>query len=319
MKKIIISFIFIITILLTSCNYEKIDTKSIFEFDTVINITLYNDNDANKHINDIKDIFTNISNYASDYKNYNDSSIYDLNTKRSIKSNDVLKDMLNKALELKDSTNGYFNPFIGRLSHIWKDSIKKEALPDDNLIKSEIEVMNNTSLIITDDEIKLNGDGNVDLGAFAKGYVCELVYEYLVENNISEYLIDAGNSMILIGKKNMNVGFRVPRKNDYFAKANVNNIGIATSSSEYQYFIHDGYEYHHIISPFTGYPVNNYDMVCVFSNELYKVDVYSTAIYLMDYDEAVKYSNDNNIKIVLFKNKIIYKSNGCDYVEEIQI
>ena len=178
--------------------------------------------------------------------------------------------------------------------------------------------MNNTSVKVEDNYIKLVGDGDVDLGAFAKGYVCGLVYDYLAQNNIKEYLINAGESMVLIGDKKISVGFKVPKsKNTYFAKAMLNDISIASSSSEYQYFMLGGKEYHHIISPFTGYPVNNYDMVSVFTNDIYSADTYSTAIYLMNIEEAKKFASSNNIDIVLFKEKIIYKSSGCDYIEEI--
>ena len=324
MKKLIMVLLLII-VLLISCSNTYFNQETFFSFDTVINITLFNDKDGEKHINEIKNIFNEYSRYSSDYNGYNNSSIYDLNQNREISANEKLKDMLIEATKLKDKTNGYFNPFIGRLSHIWKDVIsnnmnkKPKDLPSDEVIKNELKIMNETSLVFDNDKIKLNGEGNIDLGAFAKGYVCNIVYEYLVLNNIKEYLIDAGNSMVLIGDNVSNVYLRKPKTNKNYAFAKINNIAISTSSSEHQYFIKDNVEYHHLISPFTGYPVNNYEAVSVFTNDIISSDALSTAIYLMDFEYAKKYISDNNLKAILYKEKVIYKSGGMEYAEEIQI
>ena len=317
-----IFFIFIsfIIFILSSCQKIKINTKSLFYFDTVINITLYNDDNATKHIDEMQDIFSNISKYASDYNSYNSSSIYDLNKNRSIKTNNIVKEMLESSLRLKNDTNGYFNPFIGNLSRIWKESIKNKVLPNDDDIKAEIIKMNNTSVEITNSNINLIGEGNIDLGAYAKGYAGKKILEYLNDNNIKYYLIDIGNSMILCGSKvenNISLGLRIPNSSKHFAKANVKDICVSTSSSEYQYFEANGNKYHHIISPFTGYPINNYDEVCVFSNNVEDLDAYSTAIYLMNEDDAINFANEKNVDLVLYKGKIIYKTNRCDYIEEI--
>ena len=319
-KNLIFVFLSFLALLLTSCQAIKTNSKTIFCFDTVVNITLYNDENASKHIDEISEICYEISRYASDYNSFNSSSTYDLNTNRSIKTNQIVKEMLESALRLKDDTNGYFNPFIGNISRIWKKAIEDKALPNDEDIKTELIKMNNTTISITDDNITLVGNGNIDLGAYAKGYAGKKIKEYLEANNIKYYLIDLGNSLMLCGSKveaNLSLGLKIPNTNKYFAKANVKDICASTSSSEYQYFIADGNKYHHIVSPFTGYPLNNYDEVCVFSNKVENIDAYSTAIYLMDKDTAVKFAEDKKIDLVLYKEKIIYKSSGCDYIEEI--
>ena len=319
-KKLILVFLSLIALLLTSCEATKVSTKSFFCFDTIVTITLYNDKKASLHMEGIETICQNISRYASDYNSYNSSSIYDLNKNRTIKTDPGVKLMLESALRLKEETNGYFNPFIGNISRIWKKAIEEKKLPNDEDIKAELIKMNNTSLVIDKENITLVGEGNIDLGAYAKGFAGRKVKEYLQVNNVKYYLIDIGNSMILCGSKvneNLSLGLRIPNKNEYFAKASVNNICVSTSSSEYQYFTIDGNKYHHIVSPFTGYPSNDYDEVCVFSNDVENIDAYSTAIYLMNKEDAIKFAEDKNIDLVLYKEKIIYKSNRCDYIEEI--
>ena len=92
-RNIYLIFIFLIILILASCQKIKVSTKSLFYFDTVVNITLYNDDNATKHIDEMQDIFSEISKYASDYNSYNSSSIYDLNKNRSIKTNNIVKEI----------------------------------------------------------------------------------------------------------------------------------------------------------------------------------------------------------------------------------
>ena len=43
-----------------------------------------------------------------------------------------------------------------------------------------------------------------------------------------------------------------------------------------------------------------------------KADVYSTAIFNMKMEEAISFSKEKDIKIILYKNnEILYQSEGC--------
>ena len=46
-------------------------------------------------------------------------------------------------------------------------------------------------------------------------------------------------------------------------------------------------------------------------------DALSTALFLMDYDSAIDYAKKNNISIILYKDKILYKSEELDYVKTL--
>lgn len=303
--------LFLFVIITASCNMLSTYSKSYFYFDTIINISIKADN--KKHLKNIENIYKNLSNYSNNYESYNGLSIKDLNDNREIELNDDIKGLLDAAIDLKEKTNGYFNPFIGRLANLWKDVVEEKVNDPlgDNVINDELNIMNSTSLIYEDNKAKLIGDANFDLGGIAKGYATEEVHKYLVENNIKEYIIDAGHSNILLGysKKGVNVSINHPfKENTYYGKMSLSDIAIATSSPEHQRREIDGILYHHILSPFTGKPSNIYSSINVICDNSMYADAYSTALFSMELDDLKDFVDKNNIEIIVAKDDdIIYK------------
>lgn len=315
MKKILNLFISIfVIIILTSCNSLKVqECLPIYAMDTTIYVTFYNTKDYDKHYNQIKNIYYLYDNISNDFE-IEDGNVAYLNLNRSITASNELVDLIKTAILMKDKTNSYYNPFVGRLSHLWKDAIKNKRALDDEIVKAELEIIKGTSINITGNLITLAGDGNLDLGGIAKGYATQKVYEYLKENNVTSYLINAGSSNILFGDKNkssFSIGLEKPYNNLYIKIVKSKNNAIGTSSGKYQNVLIDNVRYHHLLNPFTGIPSNIYDNVNVMCNDSMLCDVYATAIFSMDLDMAKKFASDNNIDIILFKdNKIIYETDG---------
>ncbi len=310
MKKIICIFTTLLMLIsLASCNSEvTYECTPISVFDTVVTMVFYDDANYKTYYNDIKAKFNEINRISDDFNiNTDKNNVYVLNDKRKVESG-LLKDMLTKALELKEETNGYFNPFIGRLTHKWKDAIKNNNVLDDSLISEELSIMNNTSLSFDGDVIKLEGQGNIDLGAFAKGYALEWAKNYFEEKNVDKYYINCGSSSIYVANKELNISLSKPYSNDSILDFKESNIGIATSSPKYQYSVINGVKYHHLINPFTGYPSNIYDSVNVIGNNNMKNDIYSTAFFSMSVDDVKEFVKDKDINVILYKdNEIIYQ------------
>ena len=307
MRKIRFVFFLILIFLLSSCNKLSITKcKLISAMDTTISITFYNDDEADKHYKYIKDLFIDYSNLLNNYESIgNDSNIYDLNEKRALEVSPRLKAVIEKALELKDETEGYFNPLIGRLATKWKDAIKNKEVLSKDIIDDELEIINSSSVTIDGNFITINGDANIDLGGFAKGYVTKLAVDYLKENNVNGYLINAGESSVAFGKKgndDFKISLVAPYNNKEIKLLNLGNNSVSTSSGKYQNEIIDGIRYHHLINPFTGYPANHYDNVNVIMEDPLMGDAYSTAIFAMDLDEAKAFIKEKNIDVILYKD-----------------
>ena len=313
MRKIFAFLLFLSIIILTGCNALEITScKPIYVMDTIINIKFYNVNDYQTHYNEIKKIYNMYDKLADDFKEY-DNNIYKLNINRSVEASDELIELINYSKELKEKTNGYFNPLVGRLTHLWKDSIKSKKVLDKELIENELEIINSSSIEINDNIISIKGDANVDLGAIAKGYATYKCVEYLKLKNVNGYLINAGESSVALGEKGNNffkATLEAPYSNKIIKNLEIKNTSIATSSGKYQNVIIDNVRYHHIINPFTGYPSNIYDNVNVIIDNSALADCYSTAIFSMELDEAKAFIEKNDLKAILYKDdKILYEKN----------
>ena len=321
MRKLATIIAFSSCLFLTACSHKiKTDTSLIYTMDTVVTLTIYNCDDSKTHFNKIKEIYKEVENVSDDYKSGNGAiSVYDLNNSREALVSDILLDLLKESVKVYEDTSGCFNPYIGRLSHKWKESIKENKILDDSIIKEELSIMKDTKIVFDENKVSIIGDGNIDLGAIAKGYATKKAKEYLESNNVKSYYIDAGKSSICLGDKDsldLSVGLVKPYDKGYIGIIKGKNMAISCSSPENQHVVIDDNIYHHLLNPFNGYPSNIFDSVYVFNDNPLLGDAYSTAIFNMDLDTAISFSKEKNINILLYKgDSIIYKSEGVNIYE----
>ena len=324
-RTILVLNLIVLFFLLTSCGEPVVYSRTIFAMDTIINVTIYNAEE--EHLNNIRDIYMDYSNACDMFNSY-EGNLCDLNNKRSTKVNKELLEVISYSLEIQEELGGYFNILIGRITKIWKDALHigdnsyPVEIPDDELIQAELKIMNESKIIIEGDVVTIEGDANIDLGGVAKGYATQKVEEYLKENNITSYMVNAGSSNISLGYKNKNDSYLVGLTNidrmSYFKKIRVDNKAIVTSSIAEQNRVVDGKIYTHIINPLTGYCVNNYDIVTIIGEQSGYLDILSTTLFSMDIETIKSYLSDKDIEIVLVKdNEILYESEGIKNYEEL--
>ena len=311
MKKLnIFLLISSLVFILTGCALNITYNDVFISLDTQIEISFKSSANGKKQLKEIKNIFKEVDKYSDNYQSHDGKSIKDLNDNREIDLDDSLKALIEASISVKESTNGYYNPLIGRLSKLWKNSIKNKQIVDDATVLEELEIMNNSEIVIEGNKIRITGDADVDLGGIAKGYATELVHQYLVENKIKNYIINAGESNILVGtrKKGYKVGLSKPFDDSLYGIINVNDISIGTSSPKYQSCVIGDVLYNHILSPFTGKPVNYYESVNIINNDSMIADAYSTALFAMDLDTLKSFVDENDIQVIACKdNEIIYQ------------
>lgn len=327
MKRTIFIFnLIVLFFCLTSCAEPVVYNKYIHAMDTLITVTIYNAEE--EHLNKINDIYMDYSNACDMFKPY-DGNLCDLNNKRTVKANKELLEVIKYSLEIQNELDGYFNILIGRITKIWKEALHigdnstPVILPDDELIQEELKIMNESKIIIDGDVVTIEGKADIDLGGVAKGYATQKVEEYMKENNITSYMINAGSSNISLGYKNKDESYRVGLTNldrmSYFMILNIDNKAIVTSSIAEQNRTVDGKVYTHIINPITGYCENKYDIVTIIGEKSGYLDILSTTLYSMDIELIKSYLADKNIDIVLVKDKeIVYSSEGIKNYEEVQ-
>ena len=332
MKKIlslVLSFVLLFSLFgCTNTKYTKYSKSFLELFDTASSITAYDTSQENfdKKYNELYKVIKKYSELFDIYNGYDDiiniKYLNDNAYKEHIEVDKEIIDLLNFSKLAYDVTYGKVNIAMGSVLSIWHDYREDgEALPpksklieankhtniDDIIIDNK-----NSTVFFKDKELK------IDVGAVAKGYVCNKIYEYITKNNLwQNAVISLGGNIITVGSKpNGNdfvIGIENPNSNDYLMKVNAKeNTSVVTSGSYQRYFTVNGKNYSHIIDPDTLYPAEYFTSVTVISSDSALADAFSTALFCMSYDDGIKLveSNDKIEAIWLDNNGKTYQSSG---------
>lgn len=313
MKKTPLFLLPIASICACSTGKQPLVSKEYY-FSSLVEVKLYDG--TKEDIDAISSILNRYDKLSDNYKQKGtDTSVYTLNQsndEQTISSD--LHDLLEKALELKTSTNGYFEPLIGSLSKHWKESLKNKQALDQMIIEEDLNDILNSNLILNEDTAKRVGDAEIDLGAIAKGYTLDKIKEYLDSQKEKQYLISAGSSSILIGEKNTKSGlFNIGLKYYNNAYLSLKNCFVGASGVQEQGVTIDGTTYSHIVNPFTGSAVNLYDFVFVVGSNGALVDALSTCFMMLSVNDIKQYETTYDVQTLIYKNnKIFYKNKNLE-------
>ena len=314
-------FFFLLIPLISSCNKENNNYVYRYsDFDTLITITFYESIDKNI-LNKIEDelyFYHVLSDNFVEYKGYN--NVYTLNHNKDIELeiNKELYDLLKCSKSAVEITKGYYNPYMGSLSDKWLTSLNKNEILSNSIINEELDKINNSELILREIDnkyyAKMVGEASLDLGGIAKGYALDKIKDILSENNIKNYLIDAGRSSILLGeKKTSNKLFNVGLNNIKNTYLELNNQFLGISAIYEQNKIIDKITYTHIINPFTGSARTKYDLVFVSGEYGYLTDYLSTALINMEITDIKEIENSCNVKCFVYKgNEFLYINDNLE-------
>jgi len=235
-----------------------------------------------------------------------------------------------------------FNPALGPVLSVWHDARENEAcevsilgvstcpVPAAALLAGPFE----TSLadVILDSErlsVAFAKAGmSIDLGGFGKGYVAELVTDYL-DGIGARYIFNAGNSNVKAGGVNPNndtglyyVALTRPTldpspRADYYVYLKVGaDVSIVTSGNYQRFFFgaEDGEVYHHIIDPRTNRPGGEAMALTILIEDGARGDIYSTALYLMTVAEGLAFveATDGLEAVWYLEDGSVVVSSGMD-------
>ncbi len=300
---------------LVSCTQPiKMDTYTFYAMDTFISLQFYNVDEYQQIGKEVEKIYLSYDQAANDFKESSIDNIYSLNQNRTAVISEELKELLEFSLKMKEETKGYFNPFIGRLSHLWKEALEENKLVSEEIIERELAIMKNTSLKIEENQVTLLGDGNLDLGGVAKGYATQKAKEYLDSIECHRYLLNAGSSNLVLGDKAggaFSVGLTRALKDGYFYTLTLKDAAIATSSIREQHKKIDGNIYSHLLNPMTGKPADFYETLSIIGQDSSILDAYSTACFAMELETLKEFLSTKGLDFIVSKDgALLYKSEG---------
>ncbi len=206
-------------------------------------------------------------------------------------------DLLELSVELYELTDGNVNVMMGSVLSIWHEHrAVGTSLPDmDSLVAANrhtsIENLvidrENMTVEITDPEASL------DVGAIAKGYAAERIYDLLASRGLDGYAINLGGNLRVVGTKPNGEGWVSGIQNPdkyasepYVDKITISDSSLVTSGVYERFYVVDGAEYHHIINKDTLMPERNYLSVSVHTESSAVADALSTALFNMSVDEG---------------------------------
>ena len=296
MKKILAGILllaFILGTFLYTKNIKKEYSKNFFYMDTVISIKIRtNKTNIDSIFNGIDEIYSKYQKLTDYYDN--ESTLYYINNNTSNDEVLTIDPNLYEMLELSNTwnkkSNGKFNINLGKVLEVWNKARDNNTVPNISSLNEAKENINDI-VLLGDNKIK-NNNPSIDLGAISKGYTSEKVSKYLEENNIKDYIINAGGNVIVgtpSNKDRYSIGIKDPSNtNSLFKTVYGKNISIVTSGSYERFYIYEGTKYSHIIDPDTLYPANSFESVTVIADSSTIADILSTTLFVLPLEDGLK-------------------------------
>lgn len=223
------------------------------------------------------------------FSNYLENSEVSLLTQSaetaSVEVSEELWKVLVKSEELKENSQGVFDISIGRLTKLWRRSIRRQEMPDHQLIKDLIS-RDSTSITLNKDKklVRLSEDVLLDFGGIAKGFAVDEVYGVLLKHGISMALIDGGGDIY--------AGQAPPGKSGWKLKVEgadetiiIEHEAVASSGSTYQYIYHNDIKYSHIIDPRSGYGVTDPEPTAVIALSCMMADAAASILSILQKED----------------------------------
>lgn len=298
-------------------------SESFFALDTIITVRVYDDKVTDQHFSEIKKLINDLENNLS--RTISTSEISRINAasgKEAVAISDKTFNVVQKALLYSELSNGRFDITIGPVVSLWGIGKEGAAVPSQKDLDAALAKVNYKDVLINDKtkEIKLAKEGmEIDLGAIGKGFAADEIANYLRDNGFNSAIIDIGGNIFALGVKPdgslWNIGVQDPseERGNQIGKMKLNNKTIVTSGVYERFFVENGIHYHHILSPQTGYPVNNeLNSVTIVTDHSIDADSLSTTVFALGLDEGIKFVEglENIEAIFVTKSKEVYITEG---------
>lgn len=334
-KAIKILSLLIILLLIAGCSTEKdtvtgevsssaADTSEwtegvaqIFAMDTIMNLTANGINAeaaveaAEAEIYELEGLL-DVTDESSDIYAVNASS------GQPITVSEQTADIVTKALEISDLTDGAFNIAMYPIIREWGFTTGDYKIPKDDTIKALLQNIDYSQVSIKNDSITIPKGMAIDAGGIAKGFTGDFIRDILEAQGITSAIIDLGGDVQVMGTRADGSDWRVaiqnPLDSDYLGILSVTDCAVMTSGSYERYFTGEGGNiYHHIMDPETGRPAESgLVSVTIVTKAGYRGDALATALFIMGADRASEFwrLNGDFEAIFVTENSEIYITEG---------
>lgn len=296
----------VLAMILPGCAQQEA-AQDFYAMDTVMNITAYGKN-AQDAVNDCVSYINSLEAEISRTKETSEISSLNSADGKTVSLSEDTAEILQAALDLAEKTNGYFDPTIAPLSDLWKIGTEEAAVPLQADIDAVLPEIGYQNITLSGTEASLQAGAKLDLGGIGKGYAADHAAQILRDAGIEHAIISLGGNVYVVGSKDgstpWTVGITDPdQEEEYIATLTVSDTSVVTSGDYERYFEQDGRRYCHIFDAQTGYPADtDLRSVTVVSPDSTSDDAYTTALFVMGFDKAWEFCQENNIQAVFIRN-----------------
>ena len=170
-----------------------------------------------------------------------------------------LHDLLDTARRTAELTDGLYDPTLGPLTRLWRESRRTRRLPDSETLAAAKAATGwqHYTLDPATRTITLGKPGmRFDLGGLAKGYAADRMLEILRKHGLRRSSVVAGGDIAAAGappgREAWRVGLKTFDKQKPDEAIPLTHAAVSTSGDLFQFVEIDGVRYSHILDPATG-------------------------------------------------------------------
>jgi thiamine biosynthesis lipoprotein len=206
--------------------------------------------------------------------------------------------VLREALAWAQSSDGAFDPALGRAIGLW-DVGHRTAPPADRQLRRLAGRRLYRALDVGAwrgrDAVRFtDGDVEVDLGGIAKGFGVDRATDALRARSIERALVNVGGDLYALGESERGepwvIGIQSPDDPTRVLETlTAHDSAVATSGDYLQYFAYEGRRFHHLLDPDTAAPRRTpVHSVTVVAATCLAADAAATAVYGMPPERAAR-------------------------------
>ncbi|NDC52909.1 MAG: FAD:protein FMN transferase [Planctomycetia bacterium] len=194
---------------------------------------------------------------------------------------------LSAAVAWRDASGGAFDPTVGPLTTLWRQTRRSGTLPRTEKLAAALRAVGPRTLVLDEQRrtaALLEPGMRLDLGGIGMGYAVDRALEVLAGRGIAAAMIDASGDVAVSGPPPGRAGWRIEvaafgRENAADGRPTIElvNAAVTTSGDAFQAAEIHGVRYSHVVDPRTGLGVAGPAAVTVIARDCTTADALATA------------------------------------------